>query len=91
MSINTLFIIINNRGDNVEQVFLETARKIYQNVQDGRYDAPLGISCFDVFVCIALQRVSAETSLVDSFMHIWYNTVIYAVGYVLMSTDNTWM
>lgn len=25
-------------GENVEDAFLETARKIYQNIQDGRYD-----------------------------------------------------
>ena len=24
-------------GDNVEEVFLETAKKIYQNIQDGKY------------------------------------------------------
>lgn len=24
------------RGENVEDAFLETARKIYQNIQDGR-------------------------------------------------------
>ena len=24
-------------GDNVEDAFLETAKKIYQNIQDGRY------------------------------------------------------
>lgn len=25
------------RGENVEEAFLETAKKIYQNIQDGRY------------------------------------------------------
>lgn len=25
------------RGDNVEDAFLDTAKKIYQNIQDGRY------------------------------------------------------
>lgn len=24
------------RGDNVEDVFIETAKKIYQNIQDGK-------------------------------------------------------
>ena len=26
-----------NSGENVEEAFLETAKKIYQNIQDGRY------------------------------------------------------
>ncbi len=26
-----------SRGENVEEAFLDTARKIYQNIQDGRY------------------------------------------------------
>ena len=26
------------RGENVEDAFLETAKKIYQNIQDGRYN-----------------------------------------------------
>lgn len=26
------------RGDNVEEAFLETAKKIYQSIQDGRLD-----------------------------------------------------
>lgn len=26
-------------GDNVEDAFLETAKKIYQNIQDGRLDS----------------------------------------------------
>lgn len=26
------------RGQNVEEAFLETARKIYQNIQEGRLD-----------------------------------------------------
>ena len=30
----TLFIC---SGENVEDAFLETAKKIYQNIQDGRY------------------------------------------------------
>ena len=25
-----------NRGENVEDVFIETAKKIYQNIQDGK-------------------------------------------------------
>lgn len=25
------------RGENVEDAFLDTAKKIYQNIQDGRY------------------------------------------------------
>ena len=25
------------RGENVEEAFLETAKKIYQNIQDGRF------------------------------------------------------
>ena len=31
-----LFILLFS-GENVEEAFLETARKIYQNIQDGRY------------------------------------------------------
>ena len=31
----TLFIC---SGENVEDAFLETAKKIYQNIQDGRYN-----------------------------------------------------
>jgi len=27
-------------GDNVEEVFLETAKKIYQNIQDGKWVKP---------------------------------------------------
>ena len=30
-------ILISFRGDNVEDAFLDTAKKIYQNIQDGRY------------------------------------------------------
>ncbi|KAJ8951810.1 hypothetical protein NQ318_019783 [Aromia moschata] len=29
---------MGNRGDNVEEAFLETAKKIYQSIQDGRLD-----------------------------------------------------
>lgn len=28
---------LNCRGENVEEAFLDTARKIYQNIQDGRF------------------------------------------------------
>jgi len=38
------------RGENVEEAFLETAKKIYQNIQDGRY-APMSelpLLCFPV-------------------------------------------
>ena len=30
-------ICLFNSGDNVEDVFIETAKKIYQNIQDGKY------------------------------------------------------
>ena len=30
-------IFVSIRGDNVEDVFIETAKKIYQNIQDGKY------------------------------------------------------
>ena len=38
----TYFVIQYNignfsRGENVEEAFLDTAKKIYQNIQDGRY------------------------------------------------------
>lgn len=29
---------MSNSGQNVEEAFLETARKIYQNIQEGRLD-----------------------------------------------------
>lgn len=32
-----LAVLVINRGDNVEDVFIETAKKIYQNIQDGKY------------------------------------------------------
>lgn len=32
------FSFLNFRGDNVEEAFLETAKKIYQSIQDGRLD-----------------------------------------------------
>lgn len=31
-------IILYFRGQNVEEAFLETAKKIYQSIQDGRLD-----------------------------------------------------
>jgi Ras-related protein Rab-14 len=31
-------IIVDFRGDNVEDAFLDTARRIYQNIQDGSLD-----------------------------------------------------
>ncbi len=30
------FLILPFRGDSVEDVFIETAKKIYQNIQDGK-------------------------------------------------------
>ena len=35
MLITTIFFL---SGDNVEEAFLETAKKIYQSIQDGRLD-----------------------------------------------------
>ena len=32
-----IIICLFNSGDNVEDVFIETAKKIYQNIQDGKY------------------------------------------------------
>lgn len=32
-----MWFVATCRGENVEESFLETARKIYQNIQDGRY------------------------------------------------------
>jgi len=31
-----MFLSFAYRGDNVEDAFLDTAKKIYQNIQDGR-------------------------------------------------------
>lgn len=31
-----IYIAFFSRGENVEEAFLETAKKIYQNIQDGR-------------------------------------------------------
>ena len=35
--ISIIIICLFNSGDNVEDVFIETAKKIYQNIQDGKY------------------------------------------------------
>ena len=32
-----MMFVLFFRGDNVEDAFLDTAKKIYQNIQDGRY------------------------------------------------------
>lgn len=33
-----LFLYLSFRGENVEDAFLEAAKKIYQNIQDGSLD-----------------------------------------------------
>jgi hypothetical protein len=40
----------DSRGDNVEDAFLETATKIYQNIQDGRYSIRLSLRNLDAFL-----------------------------------------
>ncbi|KAK2565879.1 Ras-related protein Rab-14, partial [Acropora cervicornis] len=35
---NTVIFLIGNKGENVEDAFLDTAKKIYQNIQDGSLD-----------------------------------------------------
>ena len=43
-------------GDNVEEVFLETAKKIYQNIQDGKYVGTKYHThmCVCVYVCVCV-------------------------------------
>jgi hypothetical protein len=37
------------RGENVEEAFLETAKKIYQSIQDGRLDISVtNYECHDL-------------------------------------------
>lgn len=40
-------------GDNVEDAFLETAKKIYQNIQDGRYES----FCIYFFFSFVLAQI----------------------------------
>jgi len=47
---------VNVSGENVEEAFLETAKKIYQNIQDGRY-VYITIS---IFCCCAHLFVSKQ-------------------------------
>ena len=34
---HALTLVMSCSGENVEDAFLDTAKKIYQNIQDGRY------------------------------------------------------
>ena len=36
LSVYDYYYCFVHRGDNVEDVFIETAKKIYQNIQDGK-------------------------------------------------------
>ena len=48
-----ILILISFRGDNVEDAFLDTAKKIYQNIQDGRYVLSLQSSELILSMCHA--------------------------------------
>ena len=39
------------RGENVEDAFLDTAKKIYQNIQDGRYVWGYCYTCYSISLC----------------------------------------
>ena len=45
-----ILYLFSLRGENVEDAFLETAKKIYQNIQDGRYVLLLTILHLDKWV-----------------------------------------
>lgn len=63
------------RGENVEEAFLETAKKIYQNIQDGRYvrdeqgylKAVAGCIIWDLALVFNVSLVSATLSLISAF------------------------
>ena len=49
-------------GDNVEDVFIETAKKIYQNIQDGKYICILLL----IIITIILLLVSVDLNAADT-------------------------
>ena len=43
------------RGENVEDAFLDTAKKIYQNIQDGRYVWGYCYTCYSISLCYSVD------------------------------------
>ncbi len=52
-----------HRGENVEDAFLETAKQIYQNIQDGRcvVVARAGLGAHDAHSCVCVWVPPAWT------------------------------
>lgn len=58
------------RGDNVEDAFLDTAKKIYQNIQDGRFVRLTNVSNNLQLTSLALTPDFLNTILVPKFAYI---------------------
>ncbi|KAM3186318.1 hypothetical protein ACTXT7_004544 [Hymenolepis weldensis] len=64
------------RGENVEEVFLETARKIYQNVQEGR-------ALSDICQASILERSSPNVDIFTPYSPTLNKVVLITLYYIL--------
>ena len=64
-----LFHVISSdfSGENVEDAFLDTAKKIYQNIQDGRYVDTGRNGCIPFSINICKRSVSFNSFLLQGF------------------------